>query len=218
MAITKRSFMLAAAILGVGLPSYGSLLINGSFESGTFVPDPLYPGDDTMNLTVGATDMTGWTTKIADLAWIGPSNPFGLIASDGGYFLDLSGFHDNAPYGGVQQIVATTIGTQYRLSLDIGTDPLYDFAAVSVQVTGGVGPTTFTSTPLTPNRWESFTFDFTASSASTTIELDGQAAVDEKYIGLDNVSLTVIPEPGVLTLIAGPGLLVFAAWRRLRKA
>jgi hypothetical protein len=218
MAIVKRSFVLAAAILGVGLPSYGSLLTNGSFESGTFVPDPLYPGDDTMNLTVGATDMTGWTTGIADLAWIGPSNPFGLSASDGGYFLDLSGFHDNAPYGGVQQTVSTTIGAQYRISFDIGTDQLYDSAAVSVMVTGGVGPTTFTSTPLTPNRWETFTFDFTATSLSTTIELDGQAPTNEKYIGLDNVGLQAIPEPGTLTLVAGPGLLVFAAWRRLRKA
>lgn len=217
MVIIKRGFMLAAAILGVGLPSYGSLLTNGSFESGAFVPDPLYPGDDTMNLTVGATDMTGWTAENADLAWIGPSNPFGLSASDGGYFLDLSGFHDNAPYGGVQQTVSTTIGTQYRLSFDIGTDPAYDSAAVSVNVTGTGGPALFTSAPASPNRWETFTFDFTATSASTTIELDGQAATNEKYLGLDNVSLEAIPEPGTLVLVGGPGLLVFAVWRRFRK-
>jgi hypothetical protein len=171
-----------------------------------------------MSLAVGATDMTGWTVQNASLAWIGPLNPFSLAASDGGYFLDLSGYHDNAPYAGVQQIISTTIGAQYHLSFDIGTDPLYDSASVSVMVTGGVGPTTFTSNPVTPNQWQTFGLDFIASSVSTTSELDGQASTDQKYIGLDNVSVVAIPEPGTLTLIAGPGLLVFAAWRRLRKA
>ena len=120
MTFVKRTCLLAAAVLGVGLPAYSNLLQNGSFESGNFVPD----ADDTMPLAVGATDMTGWTVQNASLAWIGPSNPFGLTASDGGYFLDLSGYHDNAPYAGVLQAqsISTTIGAQYRVSLDIGTE------------------------------------------------------------------------------------------------
>ena len=193
MSFIKRASILAAVVLSVGLPSHANLLSNGSFESGNFVPD----ASDTMSLGVGATDMTGWTVQNAALAWIGPSNPFSLTASDGGYFLDLSGYHDNAPYGGVSlsQNIATTVGTQYRLSFDIGTSPAYDTAAVSVQVTAGVGSSTFTSIPLLVNQWESFLFDFTATSASTAISLVGQAATNEKYIGLDNVSLTVIPEP-----------------------
>jgi len=214
MAIIKRGFTLAAAVLGVGLPAYANLLTNGSFEFGNFVPD----GNDTMSLAAGATDMTGWTVENAALAWIGPANPFSLTASDGSYFLDLTGYHDDAPYAGVQQTISTTIGAQYQLSFDLGTDPTYDAAAVSVVVTGGAGPTTFTSNPLSANQWQTFQYDFTATSASTTIELDGQASTNQKYIGLDNVSVVAIPEPGTLTLVAGPGLLVFAAWRRLRKA
>lgn len=214
MGFSKRSFILVAAVLAIGLPAYGNLLINGSFESGNFVPVT----DDTMPLAVGATDITGWTIQNAALAWIGPANPFSLTASDGGHFLDLSGYHDNAPYAGVQQTVSTTIGAQYRLSFDIGTDPIYDSAAVSVNVTGIGSPTLFTSDPLNPNQWEPFIFDFIATSASTTIELDGYATTSEKYIGLDNVALLAIPEPSTLTLVFGPGLLVFAALRRLRKA
>jgi hypothetical protein len=147
-------------------------------------------------------------------------NPFSLSASDGSYFLDLSGYHDNAPYGGVRQsqTVATTIGAQYRLAFDIGTSPAYDSAPVSVQVTAGTASATFTSTPLNVNQWDSFVFDFYATSANTTIALDGVAATNQKYIGLDNVSMTLIPEPSTLTLLAGPGLLAFVAWRRLRKA
>ena len=172
-----------------------------------------------MDLAVGATDMTGWTVQYARLAWIGPSNPFYLSASDGSYFLDLSGYHDNAPYGGVlqSQTIATIIGTPYRLSFDIGTDPLYDAAPVSVQVTAGSASAVFTSTPLNPNQWQSFNLDFIATSANTSISLAGQAGTNEKYIGLDNVNLVVIPEPSILTLLAGPGLLVFAMWRRHRK-
>jgi len=138
----------------------------------------------------------------------------------GGYFLDLSGYHDNTPYGGVlqSQTIATTIGTPYRLTFDIGTDPLYDTAPVSVQVTAGSASAIFTSTPLNPNQWQSFNLDFIATSANTSISLVGQAGTNEKYIGLDNVNLMIIPEPSTLTLFAGAGLLVFAAWRRLRKA
>jgi hypothetical protein len=215
MMLTRLSFVLAVALLGSGISSQAvNLLVNGSFESGNFIP----PADDTMPLTIGATDMTGWTVKVADLAWIGPSNPFHLTASQGGYFLDLSGYHDSMPYAGVQQTVATIIGAQYRLSFDIGTDPAYDSAGVGVTVTGVIAPNPFVSTPSTPNRWQTFTFDFTAASTSTTIELDGYGTTNEKYVGLDNVGLEVIPEPSALTLIAGPGLLVFAAWRRLQKA
>ena len=218
MGFIKRGFILAAAVLGIGLPSHANLLVNGSFEFGNFVP-ALPVTDDTMPLAVGATDMTGWTVQNAALAWIGPSNPFGLSASDGGYFLDLSGYHDNAPYGGVlqAQTISTTIGAQYRVSLDIGTSPPYDSAPVSVQVTAGSASSIFTSAPLNVNQWETFTFDFTATSANTTISFDGLASTNEKYIGLDNVSIELIPEPSTLTLIAGPGLLVFAAWRRFRK-
>jgi hypothetical protein len=164
--------------------------------------------------------MTGWTVVTAPLAWIGPSNPFGLSASDGGYFLDLSGYHDNAPYAGVEQTqnILTTIGAQYRLSFDLGTSPPYDSAPVSILVTAGSASTTFTSTPLNVNQWETFTFDFTATSATTTISLDGQASTGEKYIGLDNVSVVPIPEPGTFALFAGSGLLALVGWRRFRKA
>jgi hypothetical protein len=216
MNFMKRSCLLTTAILGVGLTSHANLLVNGSFESGIFVPD----SSDTMSLAVGATDMTGWTVQTGALAWIGPSNPFGLTASDGSYFLDLSGYHDNAPYAGVvqAQTISTTIGAQYRLSLDIGTSTPYNTAPVSVLVTAGSASTTFTSTPLNLNQWQTFTFDFIATSANTSISLDGQAGSDQKYIGLDNASVVLIPEPTTLTLLAGSGLLALAARRWLRKA
>lgn len=216
MAVIKRYCALALAVLGISLPAYADLLVNGSFESGNFVPN----AQDTMDLAIGATDMTGWTVQNASLAWIGPSNPFGLSASDGGYFLDLSGYHDNSPYGGVlqSQVIPTVIGQTYRLSFDIGTDPAYDTAPVGVEVTAGLDSSIFLSTPLNANQWETFEFDFVATAANTAISLVGNAGTNEKYVGLDKVSLTAIPEPSSVMLLGGPGLLFFAVWRRLRKA
>jgi hypothetical protein len=226
MNTTKRFCALAAVVLGVGLTSHAAnLLTNGSFEDGIFVPSE--PGS--MLLSAGATDITGWTVINGGLAWDGAANPYNLTASDGNNFLDLTGDYDAAPYGGVQQTVATAIGFQYQLTFDIGTSTTYDsnegsipLIPVSIQATAGSSSETFTTaTPTSINQWESFTLDFTATSASTVILLEGQASENIQYIGLDNVSLEAVPEPSSLSLmllLAGPGLLAFAAWRRLRKA
>ena len=220
MKFMRRSFVLAVALLGGGLSSYAAnLLINGSFEDGNFVPTE----QGSMLLSAGATDITGWTVEGGGLAWDGPTNPYGLTASDGSYFLDLTGDYDHAPYGGMlqSQTIPTTIGAQYGLSFDLGTDSHYDTAPVGIQVNAGSDSETFTSgQPLIRDQWETFPFYFTATDTNTSISLIAQADTAQEYIGLDNVSLVQIqvPEPGTLTLLGGPGLLVFAVWRRLGKA
>ena len=222
MTSIKRFCAIAAAVFGIGFASHANLLTNGSFESGNFIPD----ANDTMSLLPGATDITGWTVENAALAWIGPSNPFSLSASDGSYFLDLTGYHDNAPFAGVQQTIATTIGAQYQLTFDIGSDINYDsdegsvsLIPVSILATAGSSSQLFTTTtPTGINQWESFSYDFTATSASTLISLQGEATENVQYIGLDNASVQLIPEPGTLALFAGSGLIVLVGWRRSRKA
>jgi hypothetical protein len=209
-----KTYLLKAAKIGVFgalfLPFAASanLIVNGSFESGSFVDNTT---QDTMNLTPGSTAITGWTVTTAALAWIGPSNPFGLSASDGSYFLDLTGYHDNEPYGGVaaSTAVSTVIGQQYLLKFDLGSDQGYDTQSPSVQVNlNGNAAGTFTAGPIAGanNRWETFNFGFTALTTSTVIEFDGVGADNQKYIGLDNVDMTAVPEP--TTIIAGALLLL----------
>jgi hypothetical protein len=97
---------------------------------------------------------------------------------------------------------------------------------VGIQVTAGsVQQETFMSGSTPPeshNQWQTFTVDFTATSANTSLSLVGvvesETNPDQEYIGLDNVLVDEVPEPGTLTLIVGPGLLAIAAWRGLRKA
>jgi Protein of unknown function (DUF642) len=222
----KISGLIGTAALATGLlAACGSahaslnLVVNGSFESGSFTDNT---GQNTDNLSVGSTAMTGWTVTTAALAWIGPSNPFGLTAADGQYFLDLSGYHDNVPYAGVAATsFATTVGQQYVVSFALGSDSTYNTQSpeLQVKVNGDVADTA-TAGPVAGvnNRWETFSFDFTATSGSTTLEFDGAGPDNQKYVGLDNVNVSAVPEAS--TMIAGTLLLLVfvpGAFRTLRK-
>src|SRR6266404_7787924 len=112
-------FVIAGSLFATGAHAGPNLLTNGSFENTTnFVNQ----GNDTMDLPVGSTLMPGWTVAGSHyLSWIGPTNPFGVTASDGSYFLDLTGYIFGAPFSGVSQTIATSPGSTYQLSFDLGS-------------------------------------------------------------------------------------------------
>ena len=66
--------------------------------------------------------MPGWTviggTAVGNdgVAWLSNANSYGLTAETGSYFVSLAGYRDNAPYFGVSQTVATTVGQSYALT------------------------------------------------------------------------------------------------------
>lgn len=196
-----------------------SLITNGSFEDTTgFVPD----GNDTMTLGPGSTTMTGWTVTTNDVAWIGPSNPFGVTAEDGSYSLDLQGYSDGSPYGAVTQSISTVNGGSYVVSFYVGS--LANSAAAITASAGGASQT-FTTPVLTSYGWSVESLPFTATGPSTLISLAGTTASDGIYIGLDNVSVTCqaactvagAPEPDAwLLLLVGIGG-VGAAMRGIRR-
>jgi hypothetical protein len=213
-ALVLGAFLVHGSIIQAGIA-------NGSFETGTFAP---VDGNDTVSLNPGATNIADWTVSNAALAWIGPANPFGITASDGSFTLDLTGYHDSSPYGGVEQSVATTIGHSYLLTFDIGAATTGTTSGISA--TAGAASQVFTATATqdTP-AWYSQSFTFIASSSSTLISLVGtQASNNGHYIGLDNVNLVdqgpttaSVPEPSMLA-ISGAFLTIFGAgaWRRRR--
>jgi hypothetical protein len=212
-----RALGLSLAFLGLALlaPARGDLITNGSFEDGGFVPD----GNDTMSLAPGATSMTGWTVVQAELAWIGPTNPFGIVASDGSFSLDLAGYHDSVPYGGVSQAIATNAGYTYHLSFDLGASTLASNPTSKVTAIAGGTSNSYSLTASNGLLWQTFGFDFTATGSSTVISLLGDNP-NGNYVGLDNVHVTLVgvPEPTGLALL-GLGLGgAFAALRRRRAA
>ena len=186
----------AATLLGLAAVPTHAQIANGSFEQGVFVNN----GSGADSLGVGSTAITGWTTTNAELAWITTPNPYSLSTPYGSYFLDLTGYHDSSPYGGVTQSIATTNGTSYHLSFSLGTNQS------NLSYTGPVGATAsaggvsqnFTFTPAAGsvgNQWGTFGFDFTATGASTPITITGILSTGGQYIGMDNVSAT--PNPAV---------------------
>ena len=207
---TKIHVLVLCTSLLAPAAAHANLLSNGSFESGAFVNQ----GNDTMSLAAGSTVISGWTVVTDTTAWIGPTNPFGLSASDGSFFLDLTNYQAGPPFAGMSQVIATTPGATYALSFDLGSSTFWGRPDAITASAAGTSAT-FTS-PLTGtnNDWQHISMQFTASSSLTTVLLQGVTGLN--YIGLDNASVDfvsapgAVPEPGTLTLLslalAGMGL------------
>lgn len=218
----------AAAFLGVVLltvaPVQGSVLVNGSFES------PV--SDITPSLPVGSTFLDGWDVIGAEIALCVECADFGSAgggsASDGQQSLDLTGYHDGLPYGGVQQVFATVPGQAYSVSFDVGarqgTSTVQLFMAVPAQ--GGLWPFD-SSTPLVSGSatsdgtevvWKRTSTSFVATELSTAIALTGHGASwGGIFIGLDHVVVNAIPEPvGTCVVLAVAGVALTAVRRRRR--
>lgn len=211
-----RISLLCTALMVLASPAAAAAITNGSFEDRTnFTPN----GDNTMSLDAGSAAMTGWTVVGDSIAWIGTPNPFGgLGPSDGSFFLDLTGYPVGAPFGGVKQTLSTLAGHNYTVTFDIGSHAGSGVASIDVSA-AGLTQTFSSSMPNAASVWESRTFSFTASGASTELSLIGSGGTD--YIGLDNVAVTdlgaAVPEPAAWAMMLGGfGLAGAAARRRTR--
>jgi hypothetical protein len=206
---SKASFRLAvcaaAALLATSGHAATNLLTNGSFEDAS-AGSPAPASNQTFTQYVGTSNMAGWLVVGDSVAWIGGAQ-FGLSASDGSKFLDLTDYALGAPYGGVQQSFASTPGQSYTLTFDLGSSAQWGATSAitaMVAVVAGTSSQTFTSTNLTGNNvWQTYSMTFTAVNPMTTITLQGAAG--DYYIGLDNVSVmatTPVPEPSSWALLA----------------
>jgi hypothetical protein len=208
-------FAVTFALFPVG--AQANLLTNGSFENtnGTFVGDV----NKTDELNSGSSVIPGWTTTNGvPTAWIQNGNPWAISASNGSFFLDLTGYSDVGTYGGVTQTVTTTPGTMYALTFDLGYGGNSGAfgGPVSVRVSAGGSTSTFTSGSGSPNPavWDTETFNFTASSATTQLTIIGLSTTGGDYIGIDNgdvelAAVTAVPEPNAAYLV-GCAILMLA--------
>ena len=166
--------------------------------------------------------ITGWTVITDTTAWIGATNPFGLSASNGSFFLDLTNYQAGPPFAGMSQTIATIPGATYSLSFDLGSSTFWG-RPDSITASAAGTSQTFTS-PSTGgnNDWQSVLMQFVASSTTTTVLLQGASGFN--YIGLDNVDVEFVsgpgprpvPEPTTLALL-GLGLASLAVARRRKQ-
>jgi len=176
-------------------PLHAGILVNGSFEAATNAATLDY-----ISLSPGSTNIPGWTTTNAELTWDGGALSISpkLTAAQGYDFLNLNATHDAPPYGAVYQTMTTTIGQQFQVSFELGSDKYWDayyggtFTApvVAVSLNGSVVFSATNNFPALTNYWQTWSFNFTASATSTTLRFTGANATPIAYIGLDNVMVT----------------------------
>lgn len=201
--------------LSFGAAQAESLILNGSFENGILHSNY---STDVMLVGLGSTLIPDWTIvgyPGYNIALIGPKNS-PVQASVGSQFIDLTGTSYNPIGLGLSQTINTVAGMRYSLGFDIGNSTIPSSGAFSsVKAIAGGASQVFTHTGNDgPSSWRHFSFDFTATGATTDITF--LSAGGGHYIGLDNVSvMAAVPEPQTWgMLLGGLALVGFAASRR----
>lgn len=208
--MTGRLLLLGASLFVLSAPANAAQLItNGSFETATGI------GSD-VTLAPGATNLTGWTViGSGNLLWCVNGGICSFAASDGKYYLDLTGLINVAPYAGVKQSIATLPGASYTLSFDLGARS--DAVPVGLTASAGATSALFSTTSA---GWTRHSLAFVATGATTLISLVGASVGGSGLaLHLDQVSVVgdSLPEPADWALmLAGLGLV--GATLRQRRA
>jgi hypothetical protein len=181
--------MTAGLLLGLSVGTVfaqTNLIVNGSFETGSF---------------------SGWGS-------IGPADnnsDFGVaqssvppdVAEDGSYYAYFHGHPTDSSQDCLGQTVNLTVGAQYTITYYLGTDgtTLGSHAALWVVIGSSFGIDYSQDTQLTayyPNSanalpYQKFTTVFTATNSNPILSFHGVDATSS--ILLDNVSMTLAPPP-----------------------
>lgn len=201
-----KKFLLAATALLAPISAHAAAFTNGSFESAA-----VNPGGGFLSLGAGNTDISGWTVGGGGVDYIGGY----WQAADGARSIDLSLVSN----GSISQTFDTLSGVLYNVKFFLSGNP--DGPPViklaDVQASGNaLASYNFDRTGNSkPNMlWRPYTYQFTASGASTTLTFTGGSGT-AFGAALDNVSVTAVPEPATWAMmIVGFGFAGFAMRRR----
>ncbi len=219
-----RNLVLAFILTGAPMVS-ADIVDNGSFEFPAISPGgfELFSG--------GSTAITGWEVvgqNVLSLSTtyseLGPPFFTGMVqfnSQTGLNALDLTGGgNDSSASNGVQQSVATLAGATYVLEFYVGRaqsnngDSRYQTPTTMDLMIDGGPRTGFTNSDVvTPGfvGWRQFSTTFTAANATTTLTFLNGTPSTTNYLGLDNVSLTAVPEPSAFLLVGVAGVLSLAS-------
>lgn len=223
----KLKLMAAAALVAMGGAAQAQLL-DGSFESPAAPTSAPYYQAYGDGASIGAWTVVGCGVACASDAVTLLNNQAatlpgmtGHVTPYGNQWIDLSG-DGNFGHSSITQTVSGLVaGTVYTLSFALGATSLHD-AVVSVTAPGAAGTfTTFASGSSGgfSNVWTTYSLTFTASGSDTLLFAAVPASGGPVSIGLDNITVTAVPEPSAYAMaLAGLGALGFMARRRKSRA
>ena len=210
------SLLVLSAALGLSVPpaSAQNLLLNGDFE----INGGLFSGvPNNWNLIVNSFG-----------AYNGSFNS--LAPESGSWFIHVG---DSGGPGGEYQDIATVAGQQYSLSFwGAPWSPLTERGIVQVGTPGSdplslslnnsaeyVNSSFIVSGVGGASAWTPFTFDFTAATSITRVSFQNSYYVSpaDSAVNVDNVSVTMIPEPSAIG-VGILGLLMLRPFVRRRSA
>lgn len=220
----------AAALLCGNAQAATDLIVNGGFEanptpSGGYIR--YFGGDTFTGWTVTGADVLNLNTTYSENAGDGNGAILTFNAHSGSSAMDLTGAGNTSPADGIYQDVATDIGKRYKLSFYLGNAAAgpsvgyyYPLASTLGIAVTGQSPASDTNSATTLNaiNWQLYSSTFVATNTTTRIAFTNETGLADNYAGLDDVSLTAVPEPATWAMMVmgflGMGGAVRASRRR----
>lgn len=188
-----------------------NLVSNGGFEG------PTFPG--TYSFLSGANDLSGWTFTgdlqgEASYWWKTGHGGNTRFAAEGGAALMLNNGDR------ISQTISTVVGQSYVLSFKFQTLEATTLRVTIDDLQLDLHDSDGTLTAMTVDTrfggylWRQYSYSFTATSATTSLDFLGADSPTGSGWYLDDVAVNAVPAPGAIALLGGAGVV----FRRRRRA
>ena len=226
----KRCLVLAISALSMAAsPAMASeLVVDGGFELAAPAPGGYFQygsGQTFGGWTVAGSNATN---SGLNLSTTYTEAGVAFAARSGLASFDLTAAGNMGPTIGVYQFLTTTVGQAYNVSFWLGNvtgdgtgNTSYYALPSSLTLTIGGGPgQLFENSNITTGNvnWQKFTTSFVAGSTSTKLLFTNSTPTSDNFAGLDDVSVSAVPEPAAwLMMILGFGVIGASLRSRSRK-